>query len=1386
MLRTDMLQMDLRINGDESRKQLAELKDQAAELRKEMKGIKDQELLGKKQQELDKLDSQMEDIRHTIGITGMTMKELAERSKSLGAILRNIDPNTEEFKAYKQELDQVNARHAELRKGAQAVNQDMKQSMSGFSLAGIVAGGMAAYNVVASVFSGIKDGIVSSIEAYRQQEIAIQKVEQAIKQTGGSAGLSLKQLTDEATRLQNTTLFGDEEILNSATAQLLTFTNIAGENFLKAQVAAMDLSTVLDGDLKSSSIQLGKALSDPVAGLTALRKVGVTFTEDQRKMIKELAETNRLEEAQALILKTINEQYGGQAEAVAKGTGALKAAGIQLGEIAESFGGFMGKLISPVASLIGEYAKRLNELITPSKTALETFEEHGRSVAVLVKDIDPLLDRYDQLKSKTALNASEQNELKKIIGQVAAVMPGAATAFDQYGNAIEISSQRVRDYIKGQVLLLRYENRKAIDETIADLADVNVAIDQAKPTMNTIATTGTFQVFEPQSNMGAKTGGTGADVRSANAAEIAETLRRNQELINTQAALNTKLSQLRGDALQQSLSSYAAENNAAKDAASELVSYKAMSMDELKRIAEDEGTDTQKKQAKEEIKIREELKKNGEEYARYMLKIAENLENARVQSIQDGRDRELKIEELAYRKKLSEIKGNTDQENQLRMALEEAYSTKVSGINQKYNDKEKEESLKLEKEKWQAKLKGLIDGSMEWFNIQQQLLALQRDAELSNVELTEQQRKDIEDKYRSLRENLVEKPDNTNYQANLDSRLNAEWEAEKMMLERTGQMTIDKKREIAAQERDMALAAAEGNSEQQMVIWEQYYEALKKINAEWVGDAINGLTSLINSFSAFDSALSAYEQAQLQMDEANNNAKKDNLKKRLDSGLISQQEYDAGISKMDKEMAAKKRKIAHDEAVRQKAISLVQAIINTAQGIVAALTVPYVGIALAVVAGIMGAAQIALIASTPIPAAAKGRYNVIGQDDKKSYRDVPYEESYTGIPGRPLLINETGDEVVIDPETTKRLQREAPYVIETIKKARRGELSTGNTTGQILADESGDKIVISPETLTYLKQNAPEVIDVINRAAQTEAGIQDKVSPSPVINLHESSGSIDANDQVPPAAGESPVIIQSEPVINLPEPSGSIDANDQVPPAPGETKVIIQSEPVINLPEPSGSIDARDQLSPAPGESPVIITTEPVINLPEPDVSIDANDQAPPAPGASPVIIQSEPVINLPESSGSIDANDQVPPAPGESPVIIQSSPVVNLPEPSGSIDANDQVPPAPGESPVITFPEIPSERIRIILPDIRAMRFNTELINAITGISQRRGVTETVREIKNEPTQIVVNTDNSELKAAIDLLNATIRKGIKSSITYDNLEQESQLINDIRSDSTR
>lgn len=166
-------------------------------------------------------------------------------------------------------------------------------------------------------------GVVALQNADIQQR-AEAKVQQAIRSTAGAAQLSFEQLASYASELQGKSLFGDEAILNNVTAQLLTFTNIAGDNFKRTQAVALDLATVLDGDLKAASIQLGKALNDPVKNLSALSRSGIQFSKEQTAVIKELAETNRLAEAQTLILAELERQYGGQAEAAAKvGLGAL-------------------------------------------------------------------------------------------------------------------------------------------------------------------------------------------------------------------------------------------------------------------------------------------------------------------------------------------------------------------------------------------------------------------------------------------------------------------------------------------------------------------------------------------------------------------------------------------------------------------------------------------------------------------------------------------------------------------------------------------------------------------------------------------------------------------------------------------------------------------------------------------------------------------------------------------------------------------------------------------------------------------------------------------------------------------------------------------------------
>lgn len=209
--------------------------------------------------------------------------------------------------------------------------------------------------------AGIKSFIDSSIEAFREQEKAVAQVKAGIEATGGAAGLSLRQLKEEATALQRETLFGDEEILKNATAQLLTFTNITGENFKRTQAAALDLATRLDGDLKSASIQLGKALNDPVANLSALSRSGIQFSKEQKEVIKDLTETGRLAEAQSLILDELNKQYGGSAVAAANADAGFTQLANSFGDVKEIVGQVIVEGLRPLIRQLKEFFDTIDE-----------------------------------------------------------------------------------------------------------------------------------------------------------------------------------------------------------------------------------------------------------------------------------------------------------------------------------------------------------------------------------------------------------------------------------------------------------------------------------------------------------------------------------------------------------------------------------------------------------------------------------------------------------------------------------------------------------------------------------------------------------------------------------------------------------------------------------------------------------------------------------------------------------------------------------------------------------------------------------------------------------------------------------------------------------------
>jgi phage-related protein len=165
-------------------------------------------------------------------------------------------------------------------------------------------------------------GAKKAIDAFGQSAAVGAQTAAVLKSTGGAARVSAGDIAEYASTLQSVTAF-DDEAIQSGENLLLTFTNIqnrvgAGNDiFTQSTRTILDMSQALGQDMKSSAIQLGKALNDPEKGMTALRRVGVSFTQEQINQVKAMQATGDLMGAQKLILAELTKEFGGSAQAFA-------------------------------------------------------------------------------------------------------------------------------------------------------------------------------------------------------------------------------------------------------------------------------------------------------------------------------------------------------------------------------------------------------------------------------------------------------------------------------------------------------------------------------------------------------------------------------------------------------------------------------------------------------------------------------------------------------------------------------------------------------------------------------------------------------------------------------------------------------------------------------------------------------------------------------------------------------------------------------------------------------------------------------------------------------------------------------------------------------------
>lgn len=218
---------------------------------------------------------------------------------------------------------------------------------------------------------------VASVKAASESRDAMGQVEAALKSMGSAAGRTKDQLADLATKGMRSSLYDDDEILRKVTANLLTFGKISGKAFDQAQQAAIDLSARLGTDLQGSAVMLGKALNDPVKGITALTRVGVSFTEAQKKQIKAMAETGNVAGAQSLILAELNRQYGGSAQAALDAAGPLAKIKKSFDEISET----VGAAILPALERLTPYIQRAADAFMNLSPGMQTAIVAGAALA---------------------------------------------------------------------------------------------------------------------------------------------------------------------------------------------------------------------------------------------------------------------------------------------------------------------------------------------------------------------------------------------------------------------------------------------------------------------------------------------------------------------------------------------------------------------------------------------------------------------------------------------------------------------------------------------------------------------------------------------------------------------------------------------------------------------------------------------------------------------------------------------------------------------------------------------------------------------------------------------------------------------------------------------
>lgn len=334
--------------------------------------------------------------------------------------------------------------------GLQGRFQAVTSSIDGIVKAGAAIGALSFFK--------------TAIDEAREAARVTRQTEAVIRSTGAAANVTADHVAELSGRLSE--LAGvDDEVIQHGANLLLTFTRVRNEMgagndiFDQATQASLDMSAAMakSGDagegLQETAIRIGKALNDPVKGMTALAKVGVTFTAAQKEQVKALVESGDILGAQKIVLAELKTEFGGMAEATADSTAKAQ---VGFANLAEAIGMRLLPAVNAVSSwavntgipALGKVASTTADVVEP---AFKFLVDTGRDLVKTFADLpSPVQAGVIALAAWKLVGDGARSKMDGLTGsvksfgsEVSTVMTASQGEVGRFGASMQVLQDRV-------------------------------------------------------------------------------------------------------------------------------------------------------------------------------------------------------------------------------------------------------------------------------------------------------------------------------------------------------------------------------------------------------------------------------------------------------------------------------------------------------------------------------------------------------------------------------------------------------------------------------------------------------------------------------------------------------------------------------------------------------------------------------------------------------------------------------------------------------------------------------------------------------------------------------------------------------------------------------